>query len=60
MEWPHVECQGAVWETRNVLCRSYSHLELATRALEALLMMMSCIVTYRSKATLELLLRSAA
>ena len=29
-------------------------------ALEALLMMMSCIVTYRSKATLELLLRSAA
>lgn len=58
MERPHVECQGAVWETRNVLCRSFSHLEGATRALEAL--MMSCIVTYRSKATLELLPRFAA
>jgi hypothetical protein len=54
-----VECQVAVWETRNVLCRSYSHLEPATRALGAL-MTMSCIVTYRNKATLELLLRPAA
>jgi hypothetical protein len=58
MEWSHVECQGAVWETRNVLCRSFSHLERATRALEAL--MMSRIVTDRSKATQKLLMRFAA
>jgi len=32
MERQRVECQGAVWETRNVLCRSYSHLGPATRA----------------------------
>lgn len=42
-----------------MLYRSFSHLEPPTRGLEAL-MMMSCIVTYRSKATQRLLLPFAA
>ena len=54
-----MESQEAVWETRNVLCRSFGHLQRATRALKAL--MMSCIVTCRSsKATQKLLMRFVA
>lgn len=57
MESLQVECQGAVWETRNVLRRSFSHLQCATRALEALtmmmMMMMSCIVTCQQQGDAE-------